>query len=528
MSYPPSGIRSDAFERTKTYVVYGLMMAVALAALEATVVGTVAPTIAGELGGLRLFSWVFSIYLLTSTVTVPIYGKLADLYGRKPVIVFGVSLFLIGSMLCGLAQSMEMLIGTRAIQGLGAGAVLPIAITIIGDLFTIEERARIQGLFSGVWGVAGIAGPAAGGLITDNLGWPFAFFINVPFGLLSLALILRFYAEQVEKKPHTLDYLGALLLSGSIVALLMALLQGVGSFGWTGVETLAMFGTSAVLLGLFVRQELRAPEPVIPLSLFRNRVILVSSLAVFVAGGLMFGVSSYVPLFEQGVFGGSATRAGLVLAPMSLAWVISAIVSGKLIIRVGYYPAALTGGISLFAGSLLLLGLTADTTILIAVGAGLILGVGMGSTTNSTLIAVQNAVAWNQRGVATASTQFFRTIGGAIGVAIMGAILTSAMTSRLAAIPGVPEGASADNLLTSGERAKLPAGVLDAMQRALAGSLHEIFYVVVLAAVAAFAIVLFFPRGRAQDMVKASPDEGATTPAGAGRERPAFGASEGS
>ena len=485
------------------FVVLALMLAVSLAALDATVVGTVMPTIAGELGGLRLFSWVFSIYLLTSTVTVPIYGKLADLYGRKPILSFGIALFLVGSVLCGVAQSMEMLIACRAVQGLGAGAVLPIAITVIGDLFSIEERAKIQGFFSGVWGVTGIAGPAVGGLITDNIGWPWAFFINVPFGLAAMALIAVYYSEKLEKRPHVLDYWGALLLSGAIVALLIALLQGGETYGWTGVETISLFATSAILLVLFVLQENRATEPVIPLSLFRNRIILVSSLAVFVAGGVMFGVSSYVPLFEQAVFGGSATEAGLVLAPMSIAWVLSAMVSGKMIIRSGYYPAALIGGISLFLGSALLLGLTPDTTIWIAVVAGAVLGVGMGFMSNSTIIAVQNAVAWNQRGVATASTMFFRTIGGSISVALMGAILNNRLESRLAAIPDAPAGIRADTLLDAEERAALAPGVIEAVQNALGWSLHEMFFVVFAAGSLTLAIILFFPRRAAEKAAEA-------------------------
>jgi EmrB/QacA subfamily drug resistance transporter len=500
----PGVTTATAAGRGKGFIVLGLMMAVSLAALDTTVVGTVMPTIAGELGGLRLFSWVFSVYLLTSTVTVPIYGKLADLYGRKPVILFGVSLFLIGSVLCGAAQSMEMLIAFRAVQGLGAGAVLPIAITIIGDIFTIEERAKIQGFFSGVWGVAGVAGPAVGGLIADNLGWPWAFYINVPFGFASLGLIALYYHERLEKRSHVLDYWGAVFLSSAIVALLMALLHGGETYGWASAETGGLFLIAGVMLAGFVWLEARAPEPLIPLSLFRQRVILVSSLAVFVAGGLMFGVTSYVPLFAQGVFGASATEAGLVLAPMSLAWVISAIISGRTIIRFGYYPAALVGGTALFAGSLMLLGLTPDTSIAVAVVAGAVIGAGMGFITNSTVIAVQNAVAWNQRGVATASTQFFRTIGGALSVAAMGALLNSRLSERLAAVSDAPEGLRAETLLDRAERAQLSPDVLASVSHALGNSLHEMFFFVVAAGALCLAIIAFFPRGQASDLASSA------------------------
>jgi len=491
------GPKAHGADRSSFYVVAALMLAVALAALDISVVGTAMPTIAGKLGGLDLFSWVFSIYLLTSTVTVPVYGKLADLYGRKPVILFGAAVFLAGSVLSGASQSMEMLIFFRAIQGLGAGAVLPITITIIGDLFSIEQRAKIQSLFGAVWGVTGVAGPAIGGLITDNIGWRWVFLVNLPFGLASIALIWLFYHERLARRQHALDYPGALLLTGAVVALLIVLLQTGQAYGWTGLETLALTAAALALFAAFIRVELRAAEPVVPLSLFRNSVILVSSLAIFVAGALMFGISSYVPLFEQGVFGGSATRAGLVLAPMSVTWVAGSAISGRTIVRLGFFPAAMTGGFFLLAGSALLLALTDATSIAVAAVAGAIIGMGMGLTTNATTIAVQTAVDWGQRGIATASTQFFRTIGGSIGVAIMGALLNSRMAGRLAAIEGVPEGANADLLLNRSEREALPAATVEAMRHALALSLHEMFFVVFAAALLCVAALIRFPRVRA-------------------------------
>ncbi len=491
---------ASSLSKEQLLIVAGLMTAVSLAALDMTVVATVMPTVAGALGGLDLFSWTFSVYLLTSTVTVPIYGKLADLYGRKPILLGGAVMFVAGSMLCGAAQSMEMLIVFRAIQGLGAGAVLPITITIIGDIFSIEQRSKVQGFMSGVWGVAGVAGPALGGLITDSVGWRWVFFLNLPFGLAAIFLITRFYIEKTEKKPHVLDYWGGLLLTGAVIMLLIGFLDGGERFGWTSVETLGMFAAAALLFALFLRQESYAPEPVIPLSLFRNRVIAVSSVAVFVAGGVMFGVTSFVPLFEQGVFGGSATAAGMVLAPMSVAWVIAAMISGKAIMRVGYFPAAMTGGVLLVMGAAILLALTYSTSIWVAVVAGTIIGGGMGFTTNSTIIAVQNAVDWSQRGVATATTMFFRTIGGSISIAIMGALLNSRIADRFASIEGAPDGGKAEALLDGAERALLPDAVIEAMQKALASSLHEMFFVVFAAAAICLATLTFFPRGQVSEL----------------------------
>jgi MFS family permease len=299
---------------------------------------------------------------------------------------------------------------------------------------------------------------------------------------------------------HVLDYWGSLLLAGAVVALLLAFLHGGETYGWFGPETVAMYALSAGLLALFVVVERGASEPVLPLSLFGNRVIAVSSIAVFVAGAVAFGVTSYVPLFEQGVFGGSATEAGMVLAPMSVTWVGAAMLSGRLILRAGYFPAAMTGGVLLFLGSLLLLGLTEDTSILIAIVATSIIGAGMGFATNSTIIAVQNAVDWSQRGVATASTQFFRTIGGSISIAIMGALLNTRMAERLGGIEGVPDGDRAEALLDPAQRGELAAQVIEAMRSALAVSLQEMFLVVFIAGAACLVVIWFFPRGLVSDL----------------------------
>lgn len=481
-------------------IVAGLLTSMALAALDGTVVATAMPTIVGTLGGLDLFSWVFSIYLLTSTVTVPLFGKLADLYGRKRILILGNVLFLTGSCLCGAAQSMEQLIVFRAIQGIGAGATLPMVLTVIGDLFAVEERAKIQGLTSSVWGIAGIAGPVVGAFLTDQVSWRWVFLINVPFGLAGILIFWRFYHESLQRRQHALDLAGAALLSAAVVLLLLALLQGVDRFGWTGPETLTMFAASAVLVLVFVRQEGRAPEPLIPLELFRNRVVTVGCLAGFAMGALMFGISSYVPLFVQGVYGGSAIDAGLLLGPMSVSWPMASTLSGRLIPKVGYRPMALLGACCLVVGSLILLLLDRETTKLVAIAAVVIVGAGMGFATSATIISVQNAVSWTQRGIATAMTQFVRTIGGSIMVAVMGAVLASRLSGRFDSIAGVPEGASADVLLNAPARDALPAAVLRAMQEALAASLHETYFIIAVAGLLCLAVMLFFPRGRVEDL----------------------------
>jgi EmrB/QacA subfamily drug resistance transporter len=499
-------------------LIAALMSCIAVVALDATIVSTALPTIVGNLGGLSLFSWVFSIYLLTSTVTVPLYGKLADLYGRKPVILVGCTTFLAGSMLCAIAGSMEQLIVFRAIQGLGAGAVQPITMTIVGDSFSIEQRARLQGVFSSVWGVTALSGPALGGLLTEGLNWRWVFLINLPICTAAIFLIWRFFDEKTEKREHVLDYWGTLLLSGSVVALLLGLLQGAERYGWLATETLSLFAVAAVLLAVFVVQELRTREPVLPMWLFKNRVIAVSCLAIFLSGGLMFGVSSYLPLFAQGVSGGTALDAGLIALPMSFTWPLGSILGGWLILRFGYYPAAVTGGVLLILGALTLLTLSQDAPHSLGYLASAIIGLGMGFQTSALIISVQNAVEWGHRGIATASTQFFRTIGGSISVAIMGAILNSQMAGRLADVPGVPAGAMADTLLNVDERANIAEPVLEAMQGALSASLHEIYFFILGAALISFAVILFFPRGQARELaVGAAAGEPEAVPAGEGR-----------
>ena len=321
--------------KAKITIIIALMLGMALAALDTTIVGTALPSIVGKLGGITLYSWVFSAYLLTSTTTVPIYGKLADLFGRKPVFLFGTAVFLIGSAACGAAQSMEQLIIFRAIQGLGAGAVLPIVLTIIGDIFPLEERARVQGLFSGVWGLSSIVGPALGGVIVDHFSWRWVFYINIPFGLLSAFLLIITLKENVERKQRSIDYLGTLTLTFGIIALLFALLQGGVTWAWTSLPSLGLFALAVVLIALFLFQETRASEPILPLTLFSNRIIAISSIGGVVLGVVLFGVTSYVPLFVQGVKGGTATSAGITLGPFLVAWPSAATLSGRVILRYG-------------------------------------------------------------------------------------------------------------------------------------------------------------------------------------------------
>ncbi|MBM3940688.1 MAG: MFS transporter, partial [SAR202 cluster bacterium] len=499
---PPGGFMSSAARPIagRGWLVAALMLTMALAALDSTIVSTALPSIVGNLGGLSFFSWVFSVYLLASTVTVPLYGKLADLYGRKPMLLFGVSLFLIGSALCGTSRDMTQLILFRAIQGLGAGAVIPIVMTIVGDLFPIEQRAKIQGLFSAVWGVSGIAGPAVGGVLTDNIGWRWVFYINLPLGMAAMTLVWAQYRESVTRRRHSLDYAGTVLLSIAITTLLYVLLQGADAHGWASLRSAGLLGAAAVFFVLFVLQERRAPEPVVPLWLFRNRVIAVASIGGVTAGAMQFAAVSTVPMFAQGVRGGDATYAGLILAPMSIGWPIAAIIAGRLILKRGYFVNLLVGATLLVVGAAGLTFVERDSSVFFIATVTFILGSGLGFSFSSFIISVQNAVDRQHRGIATASNQFFRTTGGSFGTAIAGALLNAQLARHLAGIPGVPSTTDANFLLDPLQRANLPADILIAAQRALASSLHAVFLAAAGLAIVLAVIAWFFPRGRAQDL----------------------------
>jgi len=492
--------------QAKITVVIALMLGMSLAALDTTIVGTALPSIVGKLGGISLYSWVFSIYLLTSTTTVPIYGKLADLFGRKPVFLFGSSLFLLGSLLCGTAQSMEQLIIFRAIQGLGAGAVLPIVLTIIGDIFELHERARVQGLFSGVWGLSSVIGPAVGGIIVDHFSWRWVFFINLPFGIVSCLLLALALKENVERKRQKLDYFGTLALTGGIVALLFFLLQGGTTWSWFSLPSIGLFSLFLILLVGFLFQEQRAPDPIMPLSLFNNRIIAVSSLGGLILGILLFGITSYVPLFVQGVEGGTATSAGITLGPLLLAWPISATISGRIVIRYGYRFTAVLGTSFAAIGAGLVTLFTAGTSLPFIVIAMFIIGAGLGLSSTAYILSVQNAVPWKLRGVATASTQFVRTIGGTIGVALMGTILNAQMASRFPAIfasfpaatASLPKNVSQANvLLTPDVRASLPHAFLHQLQLAFSQSLFWVYLLMFIFAAIAVPLMFLLPGGRA-------------------------------
>jgi EmrB/QacA subfamily drug resistance transporter len=455
-------------------VVIAIMLGTFLAALDTTIVGTAMPTIIGELGGISLYSWVFSAYLLTSTTTIPVYGRLADLYGRKPLFLIAAALFLGGSALCGAAQSMPQLVAFRALQGLGAGGIIPITLTIFGDIFSVEERARMQGLISAVWGASAVAGPTVGGFIVDYVNWRWVFYINLPFGIASALLLWVFLKERVERRSHRIDYAGTLSLTMSITSLLVALLAAGDSSSWFSAPVLGAILLAAVLLVHFIWNESRVDEPVPPLHIFRKGVIGVSFFASILIGAGMFGVTSYLPLFVQGVLGGTAVTAGMVIAPYSIGWSVTSVLAGRLIMRFGYRHSVV-GGLAtiVLAGLLLQVVPRGSYALWEAIAASGLSGVGMGLSAPAFMIATQSAVGWAERGVATASIQFSRTIGGAIGVAALGTVLNAGMGTRLAGTPGGDQRARA--LLDPVIRGALVPDTLQALQSALSGSMAMVY-----------------------------------------------------
>ena len=425
-----------------------------LGALEATVVSTAMPTVIATLGGLAHYSWVFSAYLLTSTASVPIWGRLSDLYGRRRLYILGVTVFLAGSALSGAAGSMTQLIVFRAIQGLGAGAIIPLGMTIVGELYSVEERARMQALFSGVWGVASIAGPLVGGYITDALSWPWVFYLNLPFGVLALAVIAVSYPAAPPTAGARIDWAGAALLFAGVTALLVALSDATTAH-------LAWLVLAAVLIAALVIVERRAAQPMLPLDLFDNRVVARTLTVAFLVGTAMFGAIAFVPLYVQAVLGGTATEAGTTLTPLFLGWVTSSIAGARLSVRSGYRRVCGAGVALIAVGFAMLVFSAVGTGRTMLLAAALVLGSGMGLSMLALLLAIQHGVERPRLGLATSLNQFARSIGAAVGVAIMGAMLARSLaTLQLPALQGM-----------GGEGLRLD----EATRLHLAGALQQVF-----------------------------------------------------
>ena len=407
------------------------MLAMFMAAIEATIVSTAIPTIVADLGGFSLFGWVFGAYLLAQSVSIPIYGRLADLFGRKRVLFVGIAVFLLGSTLCGFATSMVALIGFRALQGLGAGAILPISSTIIGDIYAPAERAKLQGWLSSVWGIAAVLGPLLGALVVTRLNWSVIFWLNLPIGAAAVLALSVFFKEQKLERPHSIDFAGAALIVVAVGLLMLALLQA-RSLGWWTLLVLAVSGVGFVLL---VAQEKVAAEPMLPLGLWRNRSILAGTLGSGAIGAAMMGCTAFLPVYVQGVMGQPVLVGGTALAVMTITWPIASTLGGRLMLRTSYRFNALLGGVLLLIGAVALPLVLSFGSILGVDAATAVMGAGLGLSSSTFMVSVQSAAIPRLRGIATASTVFARMAGSALGTAMLGAVLNLWLPASLAGDP---------------------------------------------------------------------------------------------
>ena len=462
------------------------MVATFMTAVETTIVATAMPTIVADLGDFHLFSWVFAAYLLTQAVTVPIYGRLADLYGRRRVFFAGASIFLVGSTLCGFASGMLALICFRALQGIGAGAVQPIAYTIVGDIYTPAERARVQGYLSGVFGFSAIVGPSLGAFLVEHADWSIVFWLNLPIGALAITMLAMFYREPTHSRPPRIDYLAPLLLMVGGGALIMALIQG-GSLSLPVLLGCLAVGVSA--LAALIYRERNAEAPMLPIRLWRNRVVALGSGGNGAIGMVMLSVTAFLPLYVQGVMGRSATATGAVLGTMSISWALSSIVAGRIMIHTGYRATAMIGGTALTTGSVVLVA-PSPAHGLLWVGAGtMLVGIGMGFCNTTYLVAVQAAVELRQRGAATASHMFSRLVGQSVAAALFGALVNLELTRLVSQAPD-----AAASLMDPALRRGLAANELVALTEAMAAGLENVHLVAALVGVVALVVGSRLPR----------------------------------
>jgi EmrB/QacA subfamily drug resistance transporter len=479
-------------------VTAGIMLSLFMASMESTVVATAMPTIVGQLGGLEHYSWVFSAFMLASTTTVPLYGKLSDIYGRRNLYVFAMVLFLAGSVLCGWANSMTALIFARAIQGIGAGGIMPLAFILIGEMFTLEQRAKMQGFFSGVWGVSSVIGPLLGGFLVDQLSWRWIFYINVLPGLLAAALVAFGWRDQVRSHQRpAIDYAGAALLTISVVMLLIGLME-TGAFTWI------LIAGAVVLFILLIWVERRAADPILPLPLFRDGLFSTATAHGILTGWALFGSISFIPLFVQAVMGTSATQAGITITPMLLGWVTASIIGTRLLLTVGYRKLGLVGTAAFTVGAFLMSRAGMNSSQLTLMSFVTLMGIGMGLSIPAFLIAVQTSVERRQLGTATSTLQFSRSIGGTLGVSVMGAALSARLASNLL-------GANLDLELVRQLLDPLPGSevvIAEGARAAMADAIHLVFVIAFVAAALAMITVLFTPHKELSEQLP----EGEVTP----------------
>lgn len=466
-----------------------LVLAMFMAAIEGTIVATAMPSIAGSLGGFSAYAWVFAGYLLMQAVTTPMFGKLADLVGRKPVFVGGVGVFLAGSVACGFAPTMGWLIVFRLVQGLGAGAVQPVVSTLAGDLYAFHERARVQGWLSSVWGLSAVAGPLVGGLIVESAHWAWIFWMNVPFGLLAIAGVVLFLHERIEPAPRSIDRVGVATFTVSVGAAMVGLTQGATLPTWAAVF---LAGVAVAFGAAFWRHEHRAPEAMIPPDLWRDPLVRAANLATLASGVVMIAVITYLPTYAQGVLGTSALVAGFTLTTMSMGWPVASVAAGAMIVRYGARTGARAGAVALLAGAAAFVAMTPERGAAYAAGASALIGVGMGLISTTFLVAIQTRVDWRRRGAATATNMLMRILGNAVGAAALGGVVNASLVRwiREQGLEGRVRLDDVTRLLETGAAGDpaLLGHLRGGLEGALDGAFVAMAIAAVLTAVAAFAM----------------------------------------
>jgi EmrB/QacA subfamily drug resistance transporter len=476
--------RADVGLRSERGPILGaVMLSVGLVALESTILATAVPSIVDDLGGFAQFPWLFSIFLLAQAVSIPIFAKLADQFGRKPIMLVGVGAFVLGSILCGLAWSMPALIAFRALQGLGAGAVMPMSMTIIGDMYSVAERAKVQGYVASVWAASSVVGPTLGGLFVDFVDWRWIFFVKVPLGAVAAWALIRRFHEKVARTRPTLDLAGAGLLAAASSLLILGLLQGGVSWSWLSLPSLALLGSAGALLVAFTLVERRAAEPVLPGWLFRSRLLGTTNLAALAIGVMLIGLVSYIPLYAQGVLGTSALVAGFAVAALTLGWPLAASVAGRIYLRIGFRATAVIGVAVVAVGAVMLTLISPTSPVWQLAATCFVVGLGLGLSASPTIIAAQSAVDWARRGVVTGTNVFARSMGSAVGIAVFGAIVNASLGDRIGTHPSTAAG--------------IPPSALDP-------ALHQVFVAAAVVAALLLAAVALMPRTPAKAVTEAA------------------------
>ncbi|HEY9524134.1 MAG TPA: MDR family MFS transporter [Thermopolyspora sp.] len=488
------GLRSE-----RGPVLFAIMLCTGLVAIDSTIIATAVPSIVADLGGFSQFPWLFSIYLLTQAMSVPIYGRLCDMFGRRPVMYAGIAAFLTGSVLCGFAWDMPSLIVSRAVQGLGAGAILPASTTVVGDLYSVEERARVQGYLGSVWGISAVIGPALGGVFSEYLSWRWIFFINVPLGAFATWMLARHFAERVTRTSHRIDYTGAALLTAGSSLIMLGLLQGGVAWDWGSPQSLLIFTAGLAGMIVFVLVERRAAEPILPLWVFRHRTLIGGNLVGLGVGAVLIGLSSYVPTYAEGVLGADALAGGFALAALSIGWPIASSLSGRVYLRIGFRDTALIGSFLVMAGVLLFTLLAQHTPIWQVAAMCFVVGAGLGLSSSPAMVAIQSVVDWERRGVVTATSMFCRSLGSAAGAAILGAISNATLSDRFAHPPPSLAGRLPDSVdgaarvLGSGG-AVADSPIVSFIRTSLFEATHHVFLTLIAMAALSVAALLLMPR----------------------------------